>query len=273
MQPGGNAIGPGNVQDQQGPNPPAMSVSGQAARALIELRARIFTGALRAGDRLAEIPLAEALGMSRTPVRLALAELQAEGLAVPAPGGGFAVRAFTVREIDDAIALRGQLEGMAARLVAEHGVPRGLSRRLHAALEAGDAALARGVLDAPALDAYTAMNTDLHAAIVEAAGNEPLARALAMVQALPFAAASALVPSPASDDRRFRLLTFAHAQHHLLVEALEAGQGSRAEALAREHADNARRNLRLILDAGEASGPAALIDRGGAALTDRGAAA
>ncbi|WP_270938317.1 GntR family transcriptional regulator, partial [Falsiroseomonas oryzae] len=55
---------------------------GQAARALIELRARIFTGRLRAGERLAEIPLAEALGMSRTPVRLALAELQAEGLAV-----------------------------------------------------------------------------------------------------------------------------------------------------------------------------------------------
>ncbi len=125
-----------------------MAVTGQAARALIELRARIFTGRLHAGDRLAEIPLAEALGMSRTPVRLALAELQSEGLAVPAPGGGFAVRAFTVREIDDAIAVRGQLEGMAARLVAEHGVPRGLSRRLHEALAQGDAALARGVMDA-----------------------------------------------------------------------------------------------------------------------------
>jgi GntR family transcriptional regulator of vanillate catabolism len=238
-----------------------MAVSGQAARALIELRARIFTGTLRAGERLAEIPLAEALGMSRTPVRLALAELQSEGLVVPAPGGGFAVRAFTAREIDDAIALRGQLEGMAARLVAEHGVPRGLSRKLHDALEQGDRALARGVLDEEATEAYVAMNSALHGDIIEAAGNAVLARALAMVEALPFAGASALVPSPASDAKRLQLLIFAHQQHHLLVEALESGQGARAEALAREHADNARRNLRLILDAGEPGGPAALIAR------------
>jgi GntR family transcriptional regulator of vanillate catabolism len=238
-----------------------MPVTGQAARALIELRARIFTGALRAGDRLAEIPLAEALGMSRTPIRLALAELQSEGLAVAQPGGGFAVRAFSVREIDDAIALRGQLEGMAARLVAEHGVPRGLSRRLHDALEAGDKALARGALDPDSLDAYSAMNTALHAAIVESAGNEALSRAIAAVEALPFAGASALVPNPGSTPQRLRLLTFAHQQHHLLVEALEAGQSSRAEALAREHADNARRNLRLILETGDPGGPAALIAR------------
>lgn len=242
-----------------------MAVTGQAARALIELRARIFTGRLRAGERLAEIPLAEALGMSRTPVRLALAELQSEGLVVPAPGGGFAVRAFTAREIDDAIAVRGQLEGMAARLVAEHGVPRGLSRRLRDALEQGDAALARGVMDAEATDAYVAMNGAFHGAILEAAGNAALSRAVAMVEALPFAAASALVPSPASGPQRHRLLTFAHQQHHLLVEALEAGQGMRAEALAREHADAARRNLRLILESGDAEGPAALIAREAAA--------
>uniref|UniRef100_UPI0022EAB71F GntR family transcriptional regulator n=1 Tax=Falsiroseomonas oryzae TaxID=2766473 RepID=UPI0022EAB71F len=197
-----------------------------------------------------------------TPVRLALAELQAEGLAVPAPGGGFAVRAFTVREIDDAIALRGQLEGMAARLVAEQGVDPALSRRLRAALAAGDAALARGVLDAEATDAYVAMNGAFHAAIVEAAGNAALRRALAMVEALPFAGASALVPNAASDAGRLSLLRFAHQQHHLLVEAMETRQGARAEALAREHADNARRNLRLILQSGESGGPAALLAPG-----------
>jgi GntR family transcriptional regulator of vanillate catabolism len=236
-----------------------MSPTGQAARALMELRARIFSGALRPNDRLAEIPLAETLAMSRTPVRLALAELEKEGLVVPAAGGGFLVRAFTAREIDDAIAVRGQLEGMAARLVAEHGVSRGLARTLHAALEAGDRALAAGTLDAAALDAYAAMNTTLHAAILEAAGNAALSRALALVEALPFAAASALVPSPGSAPPRLRLLTYAHEQHHRLVEALERGQGSRAEAIATEHADNARRNLALILEAGDASAPGLLL--------------
>jgi GntR family transcriptional regulator of vanillate catabolism len=171
-----------------------MALNGQAGRALMELRARIFAGHLRPNDRLAEIPLAEQMRMSRTPVRLALAALEKEGLVVPAAGGGFLVRAFTAREIDDAIAVRGQLEGMAARLVAEHGVPRGLSRALHDALEAGDRALADGRMDAAALDAYTGMNTALHATILEAAGNAALSRALALVEALPFAAASALVP-------------------------------------------------------------------------------
>ena len=242
-----------------------MSLTGQAGRALMEVRALIFAGQLRPHDRLAEIPLAEQLGMSRTPVRLALAALEKEGLVVPAAGGGFLVRAFSAREIDDAIAVRGQLEGMAARLVAEHGVTRALSRTLHEALQAGDRALAGTALDAAALDAYTAMNTTLHGAILEAAGNAALSRALAMVEALPFASASALVPSPGSAPSRLRLLTYAHEQHHRLVEALEAGQGSRAESIASEHADNARRNLALILEAGDATAPGLLLAAGTAA--------
>ncbi|MCU0889385.1 MAG: winged helix-turn-helix domain-containing protein [Rubritepida sp.] len=59
---------------------------GQPHRIAHELRARIFAGELAAGARLAEIPLAEALGASRTPVRLALAQLEAEGLVLAAPG-------------------------------------------------------------------------------------------------------------------------------------------------------------------------------------------
>jgi GntR family transcriptional regulator of vanillate catabolism len=49
------------------------------------------------------------------------------------------VRAFTLREIDDATAVRGQPDGMAARLVAEHCVPRGVSRRLQESLAQGGA--------------------------------------------------------------------------------------------------------------------------------------
>jgi GntR family transcriptional regulator of vanillate catabolism len=215
-----------------------------------ELRARIFAAALPAGTRLAEIPLAAALGVSRTPLRLALAQLEAEGLVEPAPGGGFLVRRFTLPEIEDAIAVRGQLEGMAARLLAEQGLPPATRRALEACLAAGDSALDRPALDAAALAAYGEMNDRLHATIRDAAGNAALDRALAAVTALPFASASALVPHEASARERHALLRHAHHQHHLLVEALAAGQGARAEALMREHAENARRNLRLILAAG-----------------------
>jgi GntR family transcriptional regulator of vanillate catabolism len=221
-------------------------------RVLIALRERILSGALRAGDRLAEIPVAEMLGVSRTPVRLALAELEREGLVVPMAGGGFAVRAFTLREIEDAIDLRGLLEGMAARLVAEHGLSRARARDLEACLAAGDRALAG---PEAGVQAYAEMNTRLHELIVEAAGNDALARAMAQVNALPFASASGLVAGPGSLPDRQRLLAYAHAQHHALVEAVAAGQGARAEALAREHAENARRNLRLMAESGELAPP------------------
>ncbi|MCU0944085.1 MAG: GntR family transcriptional regulator [Rubritepida sp.] len=231
---------------------------GQPHRIAHELRARIFAGELAAGARLAEIPLAEALGASRTPVRLALAQLEAEGLVLAAPGGGFLVRRFTLPEIEDAIAVRGQLEGMAARLLAEQGLPPATRHGLDACLAAGDAALDAPALDAAALAAYGEMNDRLHAIILEGAGNAALARALAAVTALPFASASALVPHEGSQAARHALLRHAHHQHHLLVEALTAGQGARAEALMREHAENARRNLRLILAAGE-PGPSRLL--------------
>ncbi|WPB84282.1 GntR family transcriptional regulator [Sediminicoccus rosea] len=226
-------------------------MAGQSTRIAHALRARIFAGEHPPGSRLAEIPLAEVLGASRTPVRLALAQLEAEGLVQASPGGGFLVRRFTLPEIEDAIAVRGQLEGMAARLVAEQGLAPATRQTLEASLAAGDAALEAPALDAAALAAYGDMNTKLHAILLEAAGNAALNRALAAITALPFAAASALVPHEGSATARHALLRHAHHQHHLLVEALVAGQGSRAEGLMREHAENARRNLRLILAAGE----------------------
>ena len=94
----------------------------------------ILNGALKPGERLAEIPLAERLEVSRTPVRHALALLDAEGLITSAGARGYEVRRFKVREILDAIDVRGALEGMAARLVANNGATRGLRATLEGCL-------------------------------------------------------------------------------------------------------------------------------------------
>ncbi|HEX2104557.1 MAG TPA: GntR family transcriptional regulator [Solirubrobacteraceae bacterium] len=91
----------------------------QTLRATLRLRELILEGALRGGERLSEVPLAAELGVSRTPLRLALARLEHEGLLEQAAGGGFAVCSFTHAEAADAIDLRGALEGTAARLAAE----------------------------------------------------------------------------------------------------------------------------------------------------------
>ncbi len=62
------------------------------------------------------------IGVSRTPVRAALLRLAEEGLLEPLRSGGFAVKAFTDRELLESIEIRGVLEGLAARLAAERGV-------------------------------------------------------------------------------------------------------------------------------------------------------
>src|SRR5712691_166221 len=93
--------------------------SAQTLKATLSLRQLLFKGHMRPGERLVELALVERLGVSRTPLRLALRTLEHEGLVESLPGGGFAVREFTRGEIDDAIELRGVLEGTAARFAAE----------------------------------------------------------------------------------------------------------------------------------------------------------
>ncbi len=91
----------------------------QSLDALLKLRDLILNGDLSPGERVSELPLVERLGVSRTPVRLALVKLEHEGLLEALPSGGYVVKAFGYDEIVDAIELRGVLEGTAARLASE----------------------------------------------------------------------------------------------------------------------------------------------------------
>src|SRR5271163_4778070 len=94
-------------------------VSTQTAKTVLNLRQMLFRGEFRPGEKLTELPLVARLGVSRTPVRLALDRLAHEGLLEASPTGGFVVRAFTIEDVWDAIETRGVLEGAAARLAAE----------------------------------------------------------------------------------------------------------------------------------------------------------
>src|SRR5690606_8527759 len=87
--------------------------------ALVNLREMVLRGEFEPGERLLTVPLAERLGVSRTPIRLALERLAQEGILEAGPGGGFTVRSFTLSDIWDAVEARAVLEGAAARLAAE----------------------------------------------------------------------------------------------------------------------------------------------------------
>ncbi len=215
---------------------------------LMQLRDRILRGDFAPGQRLAEQQLAEQLGASRTPVRAALATLEQEGLVESNDTGGYLVRQYTAQEVSDAIAVRGHLEGMAARLVAEHGVPRQLQAQLQACLEEGDQVLAANPLTLESYAAYADMNDRFHAFILEASGNRALQRAVAMNDKLPFAPASAMLPMQGTLALDRDWMLYAHRQHHMLFDALRAGQGARAQALAVEHTEVAQMNMRMALE-------------------------
>jgi GntR family transcriptional regulator of vanillate catabolism len=215
---------------------------------LLQLRDLILRGEFAPGARLGEQHLAERLGASRTPVRAALVSLEQEGLVEANGTVGYVVRHYTAQEIADAIAVRGHLEGMAARLVAEHGLGRQLARDLQACLDEGDSVVAASALTVEEYARYSAMNDRFHGLLVEACGNRALQRAIALNSKLPFAAASALLPMQGAFALDRDSMIYAHRQHHMLFNALERGEGTRAQALAVEHIEVAQYNLRQALE-------------------------
>ncbi|MEO3999601.1 GntR family transcriptional regulator [Mesorhizobium sp. CAU 1732] len=216
-----------------------------ARRAVIRLREKILSGELPGGERLFEVPLAKTLDISRTPVREAMSRLAAEGLLERLPNGGFVVRVFGYDDVIDSIELRGVMEGTAARLAAERGVAPHLLKQIKATLEALDGCFG-DLPDDVDFDAYADLNERFHQELARLPGSATIQREVERASALPFASPSAFLPDNANITAFRRSLRSAQEQHHWLIEAIEARESSRAEAIAREHARTARRNLEYI---------------------------
>ena len=224
---------------------PEATGSSHTMRALTELRQRILNGELQGGTRLLEVPLAEMLQISRTPVREAMSRLVEEGLLERARSG-FVVRTFGLEDVIDAIELRGVLEGTAARLAAERGVEPELLAKIIAIV----AELDRCFSDDPGdtdFDNYSRLNADFHHVLAHLAGSKVMARELDRVMRLPFASPSAFLPDKVDMVSRRHSLDLAQAQHREIVAAIGDREGARAEALAREHARTARRDLEYVI--------------------------
>ncbi|MBD9399406.1 GntR family transcriptional regulator [Pseudomonas sp. PDM11] len=230
-----------------------MYKSGQ--RVLAALRQMIASGELAAGERIAEIPTAERLQVSRTPIRIAFRTLEQEGLLCKAPGRGYTVRAVTDDDIAGAVEVRGVLEGLAARQAAERGLSDAIRSRLHACLVEGDQLFDKGHVVMEELEIYHDLNKRFHHAIIEASGNSAIAVALSRNDHLPFASVSSLAVDGNDMAREYRRFSFAHMQHHAVYDALVNGQGARAEGIMREHANATLRYARAMQgdEAGEAA--------------------
>lgn len=139
------------------------------------LRRRIVSGDYALGEWLRQEEIANELGVSPTPVREALDQLVAEGLAERIPYRGVRVLQLTAEEIVDAYVFRLLLEVTAARLAAYNVSPEHADA-LHAILGKTERLL--GLDD---VSGYQHLNRQLHQAIAAASGNHLLARLYKLV--------------------------------------------------------------------------------------------
>lgn len=201
------------------------------------LRDGVLDGTYKPGARMNEVDISNALGVSRTPVRGALGVLAAEGLLDYVPNSGYVVRRYSVQDVEDVYAARSVLEGLAARTVAERGLPDQNRGVLHKVLSD-----TRSLCDArewseDVRDAWARLNDAFHEAIFEAADNRHLRELIGKSRSIPQLLAV-----------KFRwhdldTLAESYSDHLEIFEAIADRQGARAEYLAREHVYRSGRRL------------------------------
>ncbi len=216
----------------------------QAVKAQLRLRELVLSGELPGGTRIAELSIVEMLGVSRTPIRAALMRLEQEGLLEALPNGGYRVKTFSERDVSEAIELRGTIEGLSARLAAERGAPPVVLNEARACLREIDAVLKSASLSDEDFAKYVKLNASFHALLSEMSGSDVIARQLERVMSLPFASPSGFVIVQANSPAARDMLIVAQDQHWQVIEAIESREGSRAEAIMREHSRIAQRNLK-----------------------------
>lgn len=225
-------------------------MAAQTDRVISELRDLILRGEAPAGERVTELGYAARLGVSRTPLRLAFSELEKEGLLERMPSGGYRVRTFSIKHIADAVDVRGVLEGMAARLIAETGMTSTARETLESVVLRGrqlvdDATrTASQVIDA---EAWRGLNHQFHQVLAEANGNTALLSALEHNNKLPFVGPGALTLPLIPTKLETSFVARAQADHEDILQALLNREASRVEALMREHAYRSRENKRKLI--------------------------
>lgn len=219
----------------------------QSDKALLEMRQLILNGELAPGERISELPMVDRLGVSRTPVKLALVRLAEEGLVQEASGGGYTVSSFDEADIRDAIELRGIMEGIAARKAAERRLGRQDLAELRDTVGALDAVVRRREIDEHDFLDYIRLNQRFHDTIMTLADSRVLRRAFERIVVLPFASPSAFVMAQSRIPEAREVLIIAQEHHRTLLEAMATGEGGRAEAIAREHSRLALKNLHYAL--------------------------
>ncbi|MEM6478401.1 MAG: GntR family transcriptional regulator [Pseudomonadota bacterium] len=206
-----------------------------------KIRRDIIHGVYSEGERLSEAQLCKTHAVSRTPVRLALRLLEREGIVSRGEGRGYMIQSPSIADIMQAVQVRGHLESLAARLMAQAPDRATSLGAMAQAIETIDDLVNIGRLDAPAARQMQSANEVFHTTILGACGNDYVSFTCKQISHLPMLAAGSMVFDRAISDSPERWeegvfrLKIGNAQHKVIYEAVEQGDPVRAEGMMREH--------------------------------------
>jgi len=194
------------------------------------IRSAIMNGTLQPRERLMEIQMAEELGVSRTPIREALRNLELEGFIVMVPRKGAYVADLSFKDIADVFEIRAALEGLAAGLAAERITEEELEDMERLLVEKRDAITQNDI------GKLVEVDTKFHALMYQASRNERL---------------SSIISNLREQIQRFRLTSLSYPgrmkeslnEHKKIVEAIQSRDIQIARHLAQEHIENAENVL------------------------------
>ncbi|HOQ38006.1 MAG TPA: GntR family transcriptional regulator [Acetivibrio sp.] len=198
------------------------------------LRAKVFSriqndilnGVYQPGDSLTEKKLCEELGVSRTPVREALRQLELEELVQSTPNKGVVVTGVTSKDIEEIYIIRMMIEGLAARWATEHITPEEI-QELKDALDLEEFYTMKK--DA---DHILKIDSKFHDILFRASKSKPLMHMLRTFHHYVQRARNASFESP---DRAKKVLE----EHKAIFDAVVEGDADKAERVTKEHVKNA----------------------------------
>ena len=213
-----------------------------------QLREMILKSGFAPHSRLEEKHLASRLGVSRTPVRLALQSLAQEGLLIYRPHRGFQVRAFTAKEVIHAIEIRGRLEAYACEMLAQRGISSAAEARVRDNLEATHGLLARPSHDAADVDVWVRLNEEFHGLLIADCGVAMVGELVQRIGQVPLASA-ALVPT-VGDNVPIVIDYVADAvrMHAFVFDAIVRREPARAHNLMLEHVHQGRMRMMSFIE-------------------------
>ena len=202
-------------------------------RVFNRLRENILYGKYKKDCELREVTIAKELGVSRTPVREALRQLELEGLVKVIPNKGAFVVGITKKDIEDIYQMRSVLEGLCAKCAAENITKEQLNMLDEIIY------LSEYYAQKDQKEQLFELDNRFHSTLYDASGSRILKNTLSGLHHYVERVRKISLSMPG------RMFSF-NEEHKRVLEALKNRDGERAEKLANEHMINTIKNINLI---------------------------